>query len=344
MRRVIVTCLLLTILLAGCMDGRQADGPTINDMVMPTSGSAGTATGASAGADAVQAMAGTPSATKNAVGKTDTGTGRMQAAFKTCPALDSCQLDIAMKLDQTFTQGSNAFVVPFKLNGTVKSSWNPLVKMAAEVSSTSKFASEDMEYGAKLYMEQTQKEWITYSNETGKWAKTARNAADTPAVKISKADWEMFASAVGDAKAAGKEEVGGVEATKMEAEVPAKLVNKLFGAQLYYVIPGMQAAAEQDKSMPAFIWIGDSDEILQIQFNAGTAWAKVVQDSFSARSSQDFEISVKNVEITVTVTKLNSCKVPDIPSEARTAATAASPSPTAKPASSSTPAQTPGNT
>jgi len=259
----------------------------------------------------------------------------LKAAFKSCPALDSCQLGISMELEETFTQDANAFVVPFKLQGTIKTVLNPLVKMGIEISSSSSFASEDMKYAAKLYMEQTEKEWVAYSNESGKWVRTVQSAANAPAVKITKTDWEAFASAVKNAKPAGEEDIGGVRATKMEASIQAKLVYKLFGAQLCYVIPGMQAASQEekasDKSMQVFIWISGKNEILKMQFDAGTAWEKIVKDSFSARSTDDFDISVKNVFIIITVTKLNTLEGFEIPEEAKTATATASPASTAKP-------------
>ena len=330
-------CVLLSLLLTGCMGDVQTEGPTINDMVMPTVAAAASEAAPDDGAGAdVQVMANADSVEANTTGG-DTGNkenGLLTAAFEAYPTLDNCQLNVTMKLEQTFTQGQNAFVVPSKLQGTIKTVMSPLVKVGIDVSSSSSFASEEVEYAARLYMEQTQKEWIAYGNETGKWVRTVRSAAGTPAVKIAKADWKAFASAVQNAKSVGDEAVDGVQAAKLEASMQAKEVYELFGAQLCYVIPGMQEASQaekaSDKSMQVFFWISGKNEILKIQFDAGAAWEKLVMDSFSARSTDDFDISAKNIGIIVTVTKLNTLDGLEIPQEAKDATATPSPAGTPK--------------
>ncbi|MFZ5974632.1 MAG: hypothetical protein ACOYU3_04390 [Bacillota bacterium] len=330
-------CFLLSLLLTGCMGGVQPEGKTINDMVIPSA--AVTASGGNAG---VQATASSDAGSKEtpAITGANAEENAMLAVFNSYSAPNNCQLDITIALDETFTRGRNAVVVPLKLEGTIKSVLSPLVKMSVKVSSNSSFDTQDMNFTAEWYMEQTIKRWITYSNESGKWVRTVQSVDKTPAVKITKTDWEAFASSVKNAKQAGIEEVDGVRTAKMEASVKAELVNRLFGAQLCYVVPGMQAAPKKekasDKSVPVAIWISEKSEICKMQFNTGEAWKKLVADSFSARSTDDLNVSVQNVSIIVTVTKLNKLEEFEMPVETQT--------PAVTPAPTGTTAKTPAKT
>ncbi|NLT16363.1 MAG: hypothetical protein GXY11_01930 [Clostridiales bacterium] len=325
----LTACVLLCFLSAGCVEGEKGGGPTINDMTMPAVSDAASPAGGSVDVDV-------PAGKTVAGGTAGTGTegktgGDAIDALCSCEVPESYRIDISMKLEEKFKKGPNAFIVPFELKGRIRAISGPPAKMDIRVNSRARFASEDIDYAAEVYMEKTGDGYTSYSNETGEWVRTVRSGGGALAVTLKKEDWDALALSARGAKPAGYEDVGGVTAKKTEASVRAREVYALFGEQLSCVIPGMQTASPDDKasgeSMRMFVYTSESGEVLQLRFDAGAAWGKLVGDSFATRSTDEFDVSVQNVEIRLTVSEFNAVESFDVPQKALNAIKTAGPSP-----------------
>ena len=308
----LLSCMLLT---ACVNDESKLSGITINDMLMPE---------VSDSTASENDTLPTGSVTQEVTQAPDPNQSKVNLASKAImefllPASHKITVDIGY--NQKYDNGENKFSVIVTSKGIIKMKSDSPAKMYLNMLTESEFEADTVKKEINLYIEQkTDDTWFAYSDDSGKWAAAEMDVEKISNILVDQANWDKLISSLAECRLVKIGDIDGSPGIEVQAMVPTKTLDDVFGPELDYIIPGLVAMSDdsikQIEDMPINIWLDQDGKVQKLQIDATAALSSVVTGAFKPTESDVFDVSIEDMSIIITINEFDQEQTIEIPQAA----------------------------
>ncbi len=308
----LLSCMLLT---ACVNDASKLSGITINDMLMPevsesTADENETVPTGSVAPEVTQ----TPDPNQSEV-------DFASKAIKEFSLPSSHKITVDVGYNQKYDNGENKFSVIVTSKGIIKMKSDIPSKMYLNMLTESEFEADTVKKEINLYIEQEADDtWWAYSDDSGGWAAAEMDAEKISNLSVNQANWDKLISGLEECKFVKIGDIDGSPGVEVQANVPTKTVDDVFGPELDYIIPGLVAMSEDSikdiEDMPISVWLDQNGKVQKLQIDATAALSSVVTGAFKPTESDVFDVSIEDMSIIITIDEFDKEQTIEIPQAA----------------------------